>query len=235
MEYYVYQIEEENKVTDVVVIRQGWGYEEEIYKAVGNAIVLPRMGHIFLMPLNTKGSFIPQMPPIVMDGVYYGFDESCQKCVSRTRKITQDGCKTCVFSPVGTRREFNFNALQRLFKKERAGHIDILSQMEKNNIYEIYHLYWRFQNFYSKELPLQINAFMSLVSQFDVKLLFYNEQEMFFQKNNVIYQAQIHSEFVDDTLHRRDEKELRESHETTKIKIKELNRKKEFLQRILKI
>lgn len=233
MEYFVYQIQENKRATDVIAIRQSWGLEEKIYKAIGNAIILPMMDHIFLMPLHTKGTFIPQMPAIVMDGVYYGFNESCNKCVNRTRKVTMGGCEPCVFAPIGKRREFDYKSLEKLLRKEAAGYIDILSQMEKKSIYEIYHLY-HFKNFFSEELPLRLDEFLSFIRQFNVETLFSNEQEIFFEEEGITYQAHIHSEFINEKIYKRAENEIRTIFEETKDKIKVLTKKKEFLQRILK-
>jgi hypothetical protein len=233
LEYSIYQVKDNDNIVNVVAIRQSWGIEEEIYKAVENAILLPMMDHLFVMPLNTKGSFIPVSPSIVMDGVYYAMGESCSRCVMRTQKVTFGECPTCEFSPVGKRKDFNVKALEKLLKENQAEPVDMLALMEKKNIYEVYHLY-HFKNFYSEELPLRLDEFLTFIDKFNVETLFRNDQEIFFEKNEAIYQVNLHTEFIDDKIHKRGEAELRAIYEETKDKIKVLTKKKDFLQRILK-
>jgi hypothetical protein len=140
-----------------------------------------------------------------------------------------------VFSPVGKQKKFNHETLMHLFKAEKTPHIDILEQMELKGILEIYHLY-HFRNFYPKERPLTLEQFMQFVLQFDVKVLFENEHELFFEKNANVYHVHVlGGDHIGEKVFKRKEQELRDIYAETKDKMHQLTKKRDFLQRILKI
>lgn len=231
MQYSEYKTVTGDEKINVIAIRHHWGKENEIYENIENAFVIQMMDHLFLLPINVPRNYIPSSPNIVVDGVFYGFDDSCDFCKNRLQKVTE-GCETCLFSPLREENNFNIGKLKNYLKNEEAKPINIAELMNKNDIYQVFYLY-HFKNFYDKEMPLTKEAFLNFIAQFEVEILHQNNKEIILKKDDYFYETEFQKNYVEYVLNKTDLEGLKKVYEGIKERMAILKEKEDLLKKIL--
>lgn len=185
------------KGVPIIAIRNYWGVESSIYRAIENAFVIRIIDHMFLCALQDDYDF-DVTPERIENGENKGQDGSCVICKHQLKKALS-GCHRCTFVRNSSAHKEKFNKMKDFenfikdFKNleplEKIEPIRIVQIMHNKGFEHIYSLYTTLSTDHIKKI--EIEHALHFISNFFTKddcIIYKDDTDVLCIENNILYE-----------------------------------------------